>query len=201
MNAPNSHQVVTLQGIGNATPDFAVSASPSSATVTRGSSANFTFTVTPINGFNQAVTFACAGLPELAQCNFVPSSVTPNGSPVISTLTITTTAPVNAGNQGPAFPRHPFSLLASLSLSGLVAGFMLMGNGRPTRRKKKALLLLAVALSFLMSGLVACGNGGASTTTVTKTVSPGTPTGTSTVTVVSSAGGSLHAATIAITVN
>ena len=44
-------------------PGFTVSASPTSLTVAAGQSGTATFTVTPENGFDSAVSFACSGLP------------------------------------------------------------------------------------------------------------------------------------------
>src|SRR5579864_9133519 len=73
--------------------DFTVNASPQSATIKAGQTATFTITVSPVYGLNSAVTFSCSGLPAASSCNFSPASLTPGGSPVSTTLTITTTAP------------------------------------------------------------------------------------------------------------
>ena len=73
--------------------DYTVDASPTSATIKQGRSAAFALTVTPINGFNQAVSFTCTGLPSGASCTFAPSSVTPIASTVMTTLTVMTMAP------------------------------------------------------------------------------------------------------------
>ncbi len=60
-------------------PSFTIGASPASGTVTAGSTAQTTITVTPVNGFNSPVSFACSGLPTGATCSFSPSTVTPSG--------------------------------------------------------------------------------------------------------------------------
>ena len=76
------------------TPSYTVSAKPASLTVKQGSSGSATFTVTPQNGFNQAVSFLCdnATLPKGVTCSFSPASVTPNGTAAVtSTLTVQTT--------------------------------------------------------------------------------------------------------------
>ena len=76
------------------TPSYTVSAKPASLTVKQGSSGSVTFTVTPQNGFNQAVSFLCdnATLPKGVTCSFSPASVTPNGTAAVtSTLTVQTT--------------------------------------------------------------------------------------------------------------
>jgi hypothetical protein len=47
-----------------ATPDFSLAASPTSLTLTQGSSGSSNITVTPQNGFNSTVTLAASGLPS-----------------------------------------------------------------------------------------------------------------------------------------
>jgi subtilase family serine protease len=70
-----------------ATPDFSISALPSSRTVKRGSGTSYAVTVTPSGGFNGQVTFGVSGLPSNVTGTFSPSTVTGSGS---STLQITT---------------------------------------------------------------------------------------------------------------
>ena len=48
-----------------------------------------TVTVTPVNEFTSEVKLGCSGLPPGLTCSFGSSSVTPNGNPVTSGLTIT----------------------------------------------------------------------------------------------------------------
>src|SRR5246500_1243159 len=75
--------------------DIVVMPGQSSLTVMRGKSVQTSLTVTaaPPASFNPTVTFACSGLPLETSCSFNPSSVTPNGAPVTTTLTIQTVAP------------------------------------------------------------------------------------------------------------
>jgi len=73
---------------------FSVSASPSSETVTRGSNAAYTVTVTPINGFTGTVSFRISGLPTNSTATFNPTSVKGRGT---STLTITTNSSTTTG--------------------------------------------------------------------------------------------------------
>ena len=67
---------------------FSLSASPSASTINGSASATFTLTVTPQNGFAQAVSFTCSGLPSGDSCSFSPQTVTPAGAAVSTTLTI-----------------------------------------------------------------------------------------------------------------
>jgi len=76
-------------------PDFSVSATPASATVTAGGSASYTATVTPTGGFTGAVTFSVSGLPAGATTSFNPGSVTTSGN---STLTVSTSSSTPAGS-------------------------------------------------------------------------------------------------------
>jgi hypothetical protein len=69
------------------TPDFAVSATPTSQTVKRGSSTSYTVSVTPSNGFAGNVSLKASGVPNRASGSFNPSTVAAGGS---STLTLTT---------------------------------------------------------------------------------------------------------------
>src|SRR5712664_3009280 len=78
---------------GGGSPDFNVSAAPSSATITAGQPANFTVSAAPVGGFNQTVTWSCTGAPTAAMCTVSPSSVTLDGkNPATVTVTLTTTA-------------------------------------------------------------------------------------------------------------
>jgi len=84
--------------VGAGTPGFAVSASPSSATVQQGSTATSTITVTSQNGFNSATTLSVSGLPSGVTAGFSTNPVTPpaNGT-VTSTLTFTASSTATTG--------------------------------------------------------------------------------------------------------
>ena len=73
--------VVTLVVSG----DFSVSVSPSSATLTRNSSVNYTVTITSGSGFNGTVNLSVTGLPRRTNASFSPPSIATSGS---STLTV-----------------------------------------------------------------------------------------------------------------
>jgi hypothetical protein len=84
--------LTTLGSLGG-TPDYSVSASPLSGTITAGQQANFTVSAAPAHGFNQTVTWTCTGAPAGATCMVSPSSVTLDGSnAATATVTLTTTA-------------------------------------------------------------------------------------------------------------
>jgi hypothetical protein len=80
----------TSADLGQGGGSFTLKGSSASA---NGTSETVTLTITPVNGFNQAVALTCSSLPANSTCGFSPSSVTLNGtSPATASLTITTQA-------------------------------------------------------------------------------------------------------------
>lgn len=172
-------------------PDFQVSVSPATLTIVAGQSGTATFTVTPQNGFNSAVSFACSGLPAEASCSFNPSTVTPNGAAISSTLIVSTTAP-SAALQMPL----PISLRPSYAFLFPVLA-MILGIGAHRRKPLRGLLLLGMLMLLIVaSGLTSCGGGS------TVTGNPGTPVGTTvaSVSAAAGAGGPNHTASLTITI-
>jgi trimeric autotransporter adhesin len=94
-----SNCVTVTPTAGAPTPDFSISCSPSSLTVTQGLTATSTCTVTSLNGFASAVSLSCASLPAGSTCSFSPSSVTPpaNGT-ANSTLTVSASTTATTGS-------------------------------------------------------------------------------------------------------
>lgn len=81
------------------TPDFSISASPASRTVTQGGSTSYTATIASSNGFSSATTLSVSGLPSGASASFSPNPVTPPaGGSAGSTLSVTTAASTPAGS-------------------------------------------------------------------------------------------------------
>jgi uncharacterized membrane protein len=76
------------------TPDFSVSATPSSHTVTAGSSTTYTASVAALNSFTGVVTMTVSGLPTGVAASFASTTVTGSGS---STLTLTSASTTAAG--------------------------------------------------------------------------------------------------------
>ena len=72
------------------TPNFTISASPSSLTIKQGGNGTSTITITSQNGFNSATTLTATGLPSGVTAAFSPNPVTPPAnSSATSTLTLT----------------------------------------------------------------------------------------------------------------
>ena len=79
--SPTSALALALTtGSTNPTPSFTVSASPSSISVTQGSSKTTTITTTASGGFNSAVSFSASGQPSGVTVSFTPSSIAAPGS-------------------------------------------------------------------------------------------------------------------------
>ena len=81
------------------TPNFTISASPTSLTVTQGSNGTSTITITSQNSFNSATTLSATGLPTGVTAGFSTNPVTPpaNGT-ATSVLTLTASATATTGN-------------------------------------------------------------------------------------------------------
>jgi hypothetical protein len=86
---------VTVTPQASATPDFTLSCSPSSVSVSQGANTSTTCTVTPSNGFNSAVTLSCTNPSSGVSCAFSNNPV-PGGSGN-STLTITASSTATTG--------------------------------------------------------------------------------------------------------
>ena len=70
-------------------PDFSVSASSSSLSISSGNKGTDKITVTPLNGYVGTVKLSATGAPNGVTCNFNPTSTSLTSSAVTSTLTIT----------------------------------------------------------------------------------------------------------------
>jgi hypothetical protein len=186
--------VTAFVRLGGLVKDFQIAggASPLSATVFPGQSANFTLSVQPVAGFTDPISFSCSGLPAGASCSFSPASLTPSGTTSQNvTLVVATGARSSA-----TLPSTDHSALTRLGTGfGLLlplAGIVLAAG--PRRRRTTSLLgLCAIAVTF-----TACGGGGGSSPSAKG--SAGTPSGTYNVTVTAQAGNASHTMPLTLTV-
>lgn len=81
---------VTLVVTGPVTPDFSLSASPASQTVSQGAATSYTVTITPSGGFTGAVTLTVTGLPTGATGTFSPNPATGTSTLSVSTDLVAT---------------------------------------------------------------------------------------------------------------
>jgi hypothetical protein len=82
---------LTVTG-GVVTPTFTLASSPSSLSVTQGSSATDTISVTDVDGFSGAVSFSATGMPSGVTASFSPTS-----SATSSVLTLTASSTATTG--------------------------------------------------------------------------------------------------------
>ena len=94
LGSPIANALVPALSPAAANPDFAVSATPTSTTVTAGGTAQYSVSVSSAGGFSGTVILAGSGLPSGASASFSPISVAGAGS---STLTITTGSTTPSG--------------------------------------------------------------------------------------------------------
>lgn len=84
----SSSAAINVTVTAPAAADYSLTISSSALTVAKGASGTLTITVSPKNGFKQAVGLACSGLPAGANCSFNPSSVNTAGGAAATTLTV-----------------------------------------------------------------------------------------------------------------
>ncbi|HUE55571.1 MAG TPA: hypothetical protein VMO76_07045 [Candidatus Udaeobacter sp.] len=209
---------VSLTVNAAAQPNFSLSASPGSVTVTQGSSGASTIAVTPQNGFNGTVTFGTSGLPSNASASFNPTSVTGSGN---STMTVTTSASTPAGTYTitvtgtsgslshtttvsltvSAAGQQNYSLSASPSSVTVTQGTS--GTSTITVTPQNGFGgTVGLSASGLPSGVTAAFNPSSttSTSTLTLTASSTATTGSATVTITGTSSGLTHTTTIALSV-
>ena len=180
-----------------AAPDFSITISPATATITAGQPVAATITITPVGGYSGTLSLSCGALPSLAACTFTPASVTlANGTAATTKLTITTTAASTATQRGALQPLEPIAWMSALCLLFL--------PGRISERYRHRMDSVLIVL-FLIGGLISlsgCGGGNASGVGKTPPSTPGTPKGTQTTTVsaTDSTGKLTHSVTLQIVV-
>ncbi len=179
----STSSVVTLN---IASPDFSLSATPSSASVIAGQSAQFMLTVSPGGGFANGVSFSCAPVTGVT-CNFNPSTVTPASGAASTTLTVTTSATVS--RYGLLMPDQigPWTLLVAIVLFGL-------GMWRARKFPSVRVSPLAASVAIIIAiGLAVGGCGGYASTSQANR-------GTATIMVTAQAGTVSHTTTVSVTV-
>jgi hypothetical protein len=201
------------------TPDFSLSASPTSLTVNRGASGTSTVTIARTGGFTGSVAFTASGLPTGVTAAFSPASTTANTSTLTLTAYATATlgsATVTVTGTGGGLTRTTTVGLTvntasipdfTLATSPPSVTVVQAATGSSTVNIARSGGFTA-AVAFTASGLpggVTAAFSPASTTanssTVTFTASATATTGPATVTVTGTGGGLTRTTSIALTVN
>ena len=198
---------------------FSLSASPSSVTILRGNSGSSTITSTVTGGFNSAVSLTASGQPAGVTVGFSPTSITGTGSSSMNITVASTTTPgtypitvtgtagstvhtttvtltVTSTSPGFSISASPTSITVSRGSSGHVTvstavtgGFSsaisLSASGQGSR----------VSTSFNPTSIT-----GAGSSMLTITVNRRATTGTRTITVTGTSGGTSHSTTVTLTI-
>ena len=206
-----THQASTSLSAGvhamssTGTPDFQVSASPATLTLTAGQSGTVTAIVTPVNAASLTapmfVTLSCSGLPDQSSCTFTPENVEiqPGATAALTSSMVVVTQMASAASI--AHPRSD-SMAWALLLPGV---FSLGGIAWGARRRRWLSQLSLAALVGLVTllGTTAC-NPRYNYEHHGPPVNPATPAGTYTVSVIGQSSNGItattHSVTIALTV-
>jgi large repetitive protein len=132
---------------------FQLAASTSSLVINAGQSGSVSLTLTPGAGFNAATTFACSDLPVAAVCSFSPPSVTPNGAPVTTSVTISTAAPSSSASLASAKRWNPWMGLTGIAVACM---FLVVLPGRHVRLR----LITVLMVISLLTVTISCGGSG-----------------------------------------
>jgi subtilase family serine protease len=199
-------------------PDFTLSASPSSVTVTQGGSGNTTIAVTPANGFSGSVTLSASGLPSGVTASFATNPTTStslltlasSAAAATGTVTITVTGAsgslthstsvsltVNAAAPPPDFSLSAFPTGVTIT-QGTAGGSTVTIT--PANGFAGSVTLSA---SGLPSGVTASFNPNptATTSALTLSASATAATGNFTVTISGASGNLTRTTTVSLTVN
>lgn len=213
----NSANNCVLPPAGTTSPNFTLSASPASLSVTQGTSGSSTITITPSGGFSGSVTLSASGLPAGVTAGFgtnpatsssvltlTASSTATTGTSTVTitgtsgTLTHTTTISLTVS--APASPN--FSLSASPASLTVKQGTS--GNSTITVTPSNGFTgSVSLSNSALPSGVTASFgvNPTTSTSVLTFTASSTATTGTSTITITGTSGTLTHTTTISLTIS
>ena len=171
----SNYLAATSNVLAESVSDFQLSLASASQTVSSGSTAGYSLSVTPVSSFAGNVTFTCSGLPAGASCS--TATVALNGQPATVTVNVTTT--MMAANDVHARLRHsPVGERAVLSLASLLVVGLL-----PLRRRgfpRLAILLLVSAGLGLALGCSGGGSKGLSSNPPLPVTTPFTITGSTT---------------------
>jgi hypothetical protein len=201
-------------------PDYSVTASPASQSVTQGNSTTYTATVTPTGGFTGTVSLSVSGLPAGANGSFNPASLTSGNS----TLTVTTssTTPTGSfpltitGTSGTTTHTASVTLVVTAPVVGdfsvtasPASQTVTAGNGTSYSATTTGSGGFTGVVSWSSSGLPTGANAsfnptsvtGSGSSTMSVTTSTTTPAGTYTLTITGTSGSLVHSTTVTLVVN
>jgi hypothetical protein len=217
----NGIQIVPTTPPPPPTPDFTITATPSSRTVSQGNGASYTFTVGALNGFSSDVNLSVSGLPANTTATFTPPTISTSGSATLdvmtapdtpagsATLTITASCTCGALTHAATVslvvsPPPDFTIAATPATQKVAQGVgtsytvsigALNGFTATTDLSVSGLPSNATA-SFTSSSIA-----GAGSTTLNVATAAATPVGSSTLTITGTSGAATHTATVSLLVS
>lgn len=193
--APLAQTVAPLPG-----QDFLITSQEPSLTVRQGQTGSAVISLATQNNFNEAVSFACSGLPVQAACAFTPGVLSgvlagATTTVAISTGKTSTAQPSSVTGKKPKTPfgTAPYALWTSMPVFAIT---LWRWKAKRHRRSTLAWAIVALALAAFQ---FACGSAG-STASSSNSVQMATPTGNYTVTIVATSGSLQRTTTIALSV-
>jgi hypothetical protein len=178
--------------ISESISDYALQAVTASVSIKVGQTGSASVALIPEGGFNQAVSFACSGLPAGATCTFAPPSLTPDGTNIATDAMTVSTVTSAAGEKHRAASAHT----GWLAGSGFgLAGVLLIPLCGRKRRTTRMVVLGGILMMLLVLVTLGCGTSGSSAQP------PNPMVGTYSVTVTATAtGGPARSATVSVTI-
>ena len=155
---PSASPAANVQAQVSGSPNFTVSVSPATLTLTAGQTGTVTASVTPENSSGLTapmfITMSCSGLPDQSSCSFTPENleILPNATaPVTSSMVILTQL---ASSTALAHPQSNSVAWAILLPGALGLGGLAWGIRRRPWLNRLALLALVALVTVL--GTTAC---------------------------------------------
>jgi hypothetical protein len=197
-NSRPGTQTLSLSGWAGP-PDFTISATPGSSSVTAGGSASYTLTLTPGGGFTGTVQVTCTGAPSEATCTSSPASLTLDG---INDARVKVTVSTTAASLGPLSHFSTRRWTRSSEVPGIIGYCLvflcLFGTLALVLGRRAFRVIAAITFMFVMSLSGGCGSGNSGGNAPPS--NPGTPAGTYNLTLSTSSGTLTHSTMVNLTV-
>jgi hypothetical protein len=196
-------------------PDFSVSATPASRTVTQGGGTSYTATVSASSGFSGSVALSVSGLPAGATGTFNPASIVTSGS---STLSVSTSSSTPPGSYALTITATSGTLTHTANVTLVVSGdfsISVAPASASVTRGANAIYTATVtggsgftgSVALSVSGLPRRASAsfnpasisGSGTSTLTVSTNRKSPTGTFTLTITATSGGLTHKQQVTLT--
>lgn len=187
---PLKSSATVVVNVAALSPGFTLTAAtPSSLTVRQGQTGSEQLTLSSNAAFNGVVTFTCAGAPSETSCSVSPQTVTMTAGQSFNPTVIVTTTPPNNTYQAQTKSPSWHGAAEGVALCSLLMLLPIRRRFKPVVWRTMSLLLAGVLISL---GTVGCGGSGYKY--------PGSPVGTTNLTVTATSGTIVQAVTVTLTI-